>query len=78
MPARPILKKYLKSKGISYQEFSKKLGISPGYLGMIIRGERNPSLQLAKKISKLSRIPLDKMIGGGKKKATRRGKRRRG
>lgn len=76
MPARPVLKKFLKSKGISYQEFSKKLGISPGYLGMIIRGERNPSIQLAKKISKLSRIALDKIVGGGKKKAPRRKRRK--
>lgn len=38
------LKKLRLEKGLTQEQFSKKCGLHKNYIGMIERGERNPSL----------------------------------
>jgi putative transcriptional regulator len=50
---RFYLKFIRKGKGWSQQSVAQKLGISQTFYSMIERGERNPTLSLAKQIANL-------------------------
>lgn len=45
--------------GMKRDEAAKKLGISPTILGRVERGEKQLSLELARKMSELYHIPID-------------------
>ncbi len=46
------LSEYLDENGISQKFFASKLGYTPHYLNMVIRGRRGPSKQLIKAVNK--------------------------
>ena len=46
-------------KGYSQRSFSRKLGYSEPYINQIIKRERNPSGQTAKRISELLEMEFD-------------------
>lgn len=50
---REYLQVLRKQREITQQEAAEKLGITVVFYGMIERGERNPTLELAKKIADL-------------------------
>jgi transcriptional regulator with XRE-family HTH domain len=54
------LDEYLFRKRISQTEFAHALGISRNHLGEILRGRRNPSIKLAKKIEELTNGEVSK------------------
>jgi transcriptional regulator with XRE-family HTH domain len=48
------LKDYLKKNKITQANFASLIGISQGYLSLIVRGLNNPSFKLALKIEKIT------------------------
>ena len=48
------LKVYLESKGMSQEDFSHLLGITPAMTSYMASGKRSPSLALALKIQRLT------------------------
>lgn len=48
---RIALQQHRKKKKVTQQDMAEILDISPVYYGMIERGERNPTLELAKDIA---------------------------
>lgn len=49
------LKVYLAEVDMSLKDFAKKLGIHPNSLWMITKGLRNPSIELAENIERLTK-----------------------
>ena len=50
------------SLGLTQNEFSTKVGVNKNYIGMLERGERNPSYLMLVKISNNLPIPLKDLI----------------
>ena len=50
------------SLGLTQTEFSTKVGVNKNYIGMLERGERNPSYLMLVKISNNLPIPLKDLI----------------
>jgi len=50
----------------SRSDIAKKLNITPQMLGAIERGDRTPSLELAKKIADLYQLTVDEIFFGQK------------
>lgn len=46
----------------SQAEVADTLGITQGYLSLIVSGDRQPSLDLAVRISDLTGVPVDTLI----------------
>jgi putative transcriptional regulator len=58
-----VRKKLIEYRGTkSRQEVAKDLNITPQMLGMIERGDRNPSLSLAKKIADYYNTSVDEIF----------------
>lgn len=56
-------KKLIKCRGkLSRQTVAKSLDITPQMLGAIERGDRNPSLSLAKKIADYYKVSIDEIF----------------
>jgi transcriptional regulator with XRE-family HTH domain len=53
------LKKLCKEKGITIKQLSEKSGISLVYLYELDRGEKSPSLKIAKKIANVLQIDIN-------------------
>lgn len=47
---------------LSQNDLAVKVGVTPKYIGFIENGERNPSLQVAKKISKVLGKSIDEIF----------------
>jgi transcriptional regulator with XRE-family HTH domain len=64
------LKEYLIREKISVTNAAKKLGISRTYLDMIIKNDRNPSLELAQAIEDFTdgEVSVDRLISKKKEK----------
>jgi len=45
-------------KAISQKELAFFVGVSPSHINMILKGNRNPSPKIAKKLSKITGKPL--------------------
>ena len=56
------LKEYMKKKNLSRKELAKKLGITEQYLSFIFSGKRTFGKKTALRISKITGIPLEKLI----------------
>lgn len=50
------------SLGLTQTEFSTKVGVNKNYIGMLERGERNPSYLMLVKISNNLPIPLKDLL----------------
>jgi len=66
---RYILKKFgdkvqsvRKSKGISQEKLAEKLSLHRNYVGMIERGERNPTIRTLYKLSKALQVDSCKLL----------------
>lgn len=53
---------YVLTSGLSRRHISKKLGISEQYLSFLVNGKRNPGGRLAKRISRITGIPMENLI----------------
>lgn len=59
---RKYLQKLRKEKNLTQQEVAKELGVATVFYGMIERGERNPTLELARKIAILFNSTIDEIF----------------
>lgn len=59
------LETYLKTTKTSQTEFARRVGVSQPTISDIIRGQHSPSIPLLKRISKETRLSLDKLLSGG-------------
>lgn len=59
---RICLQKIRKDKNLTQEEVAKLLGITTVFYGMLERGERNPSLDLAKSIADLFGTTIEKIF----------------
>lgn len=50
------------SKGLTQVELANKSGLDRNYIGMVERGERNPSYLSLQKIAQGLGLPVDEMI----------------
>jgi len=61
---RHMLQQLRKKNKLTQQEVADMLGITVVYYGMIERGERNPTLELAKDIATLFHVTIDEIFFG--------------
>ena len=65
---RPALHEALLRVGSSYDQQTKALAkhninVTGGYLSLLVRGLRNPSVDLAKRLAKALKVPVEVVIG---------------
>lgn len=56
------LQKVRKSQGISQEDFAAKLSMHRNYIGMIERGERNPTVRTLYKIAKALKVTSSDLL----------------
>ena len=56
------LQKVRKSKGISQEELAAQLSMHRVYIGMIERGERNPTIRTLYKIAKALKVDSSELL----------------
>lgn len=56
------LQQVRKSKGISQEELAATLSMHRTYVGLIERGQRNPTVRTLYKISKALRVPSSELL----------------
>jgi len=49
--------------GISQEQLAELAGLHPTYIGMVERGVRNPTLDVAARLAKALKVELPKLIG---------------
>ena len=47
-----MLKKYIEKTNINQSDFAASIGVSRGYVSLLISGQKSPSLELAVKIER--------------------------
>lgn len=57
------LKTLRKERGLTQKEFSVKSGLHINYIGMVERGERNPSLKNIEIFAKTLGVSLSELMG---------------
>jgi len=57
-----VVRKRRMAVGLSQEELAERAGLHPNYVGMIERGVRNPTLDVAARIAKALNIELPKLI----------------
>lgn len=57
-----LIKEYRLKRGLTQTELANEANISFQYISLIENGERNPSINTAKKIAKILKIPKSKRI----------------
>lgn len=57
-----VLQKHRLEKGISQESLAEKADLHQTHIGLIERGERNPSLNVAKSLADGLGLPLTKLI----------------
>lgn len=48
--------------GLSQEKLAEKAGLHPTYISMVERGVKNPTLDVAMRISKALKVPLPQLI----------------
>lgn len=61
------IRAYRKLKGMTQKELAERLGISVAVLGAVERGMRQPSSALLRAIADVLQVPVEELIGGGRK-----------
>lgn len=56
------LQKVRKEQGISQEQLAAKLSMHRTYIGMIERGERNPTIRTLYKIAKTLKVPSSDLL----------------
>ena len=62
MKAGTLIKEIRLKRGVSQKILVKELGITQGYLSLVERGEKEPSLDLIKKIAKRLNVPQQLIV----------------
>ena len=64
------LEEYLRFNRIKNRELAEKLGVSQAFVNLMLHGKRKPSLDLAKKIEKITegRVSVFELLGINKPK----------
>lgn len=58
------IRKIRQDLDITQHALAEELGVSPNYIAMLERGERNPSIHVFAKLAKLSGTSIDEMMYG--------------
>lgn len=58
------IRKARNDKKMTIKAFSEAIGVSDNYLGLVERGERTPSPELVRKISRVMNVPRDWLLKG--------------
>ncbi|MCG0314534.1 MAG: helix-turn-helix domain-containing protein [Calditerricola sp.] len=61
------IRAYRKLKGMTQTELAERLGISVAVLGAVERGMRQPSSALLRAIADVLQVPVEELVGGGRK-----------
>lgn len=56
------LQKVRKSQGISQEDLAVKMKMHRNYIGMVERGERNPTIRTLYKLAKALKVSADKLL----------------
>lgn len=56
------MQKVRQSTGVTQEELAAQLGMHRTYIGLIERGERNPTVRTLYKISKALKVTSDKLL----------------
>lgn len=56
------LKKILENRGIKNKYIAEKVGISGSHFSNIVNGKTVPNLELALKIAKIMKVPVEKLF----------------
>lgn len=56
------IQKVRQSKGITQEELAARLGMHRTYIGLIERGERNPTIRTLYKIAKALKVPASDLL----------------
>jgi len=56
------LQKVRKSKGISQEELAARLSMHRTYIGMVERGERNPTIRTLYKVAKALKVESSELL----------------
>lgn len=67
---RQRLIKLRKERGMTQQQVAEILGITRSFYGMIETGDRNPTLELAKRIAELFQVEIEQIFFGEKSNET--------
>ena len=57
-----VIREKRKSRGLTQVELAQKAGLDRNYIGMVERGERNPSFLSLQKIAQGLGLTLDEML----------------
>lgn len=58
-----VIQRHRKELGLSQEALAAKAGVHRTYVGMIERGERSPSCDIAYKLAKALEVPLAQLVG---------------
>lgn len=61
-PTRRRLQAWLKASRRSQAALAKELGLSTAYVSMLLKGQRTPSLPVAKQLQELTGIPATEFV----------------
>lgn len=64
MPKPKQPREYLKHAGLTVAEAARRADVQANYLTMILNRQRTPTLGKALRISRVTGIPLELLIGG--------------
>lgn len=53
---------YFEQTGKPYRELADRLGITPVYVALLVRGRRTPSLPMALRIQEMTGVPVETMV----------------
>lgn len=56
------LQKVRKSQGISQEKLAARLSMHRNYVGMVERGERNPTIRTLYKLAKALKVPASELL----------------
>jgi transcriptional regulator with XRE-family HTH domain len=72
-PAPKTLRQYFRRRdALSQHAIAKRLGCSPSYVSMVVRGERTFRGKVALKLAALTGVPVEKLIVVARKKKPKR------
>ena len=57
-----VLKKHRTARGLSRESLAQRAGLHQTYVGLLERGLRNPSLDVAHSLARALGVPLSKMV----------------
>lgn len=56
------LKKYREKAGITSEQLAEEIGVNKRYIDYMERGDKTPSLKLAKRIADVLKVSLDELV----------------